>query len=335
MQELALMQLEQAVTAPLPGSKSRLARLDIIRGIALIAMAIYHTGWDFEFFGYLDPGTTGHGGWKLFARMIASSFLILVGFSLVLAHQRGIRWKSFGVRLTQITAAALAISLVTWFATPDSFVFFGILHQIALASVLGLLFLRSPIPVLLLCAVAVIAAPFYWRSPFFDHPALWWVGLSTIDPRSNDYVPLFPWFGAVLSGMALARLFQRFRLMPMLQNATGLPFLDRPLRFIGTHSLAFYLIHQPVLIGCVFIFSQLFPPAAAPPHEIFARSCEQSCDAANDAQFCQRFCSCVIGELENADMFDDVFAGRIDTESDPAVKKIAGFCTRENETPGN
>ncbi|KXF77385.1 hypothetical protein ATN84_08320 [Paramesorhizobium deserti] len=331
------MQLEQTATEALPQtrSKPRLARIDIARGVALIAMAIYHTGWDFEFFGYLAPGTTAHGGWKLFARMIASSFLILVGFSLVLAHLQGIRWRPFGTRLAQITAAALAISLVTWFITPDSFVFFGILHQIALASCLGLLFLQLPIPVLLLAAAAVIAAPFYLRSALFDHPVLWWVGLSTFNPRSNDYVPLFPWFGAVLGGMALARLFQRFRLMPLLQNGTGLLFLDRPLRFIGTHSLAFYLVHQPVLIGCVLLVSQLFPPAVAPPEALFARSCEQSCAAANDAQFCQRFCSCVIGELEKAAMFDDVIAGRIDTQSDPTVLGIAGSCTSKSKLPGN
>ena len=125
-----------------PPAKSRLGRLDVLRGIALIAMATYHTGWDFEFFGYMEPGTTGHGAWKLYARIIASTFLVLVGFSLVLAHRNGIRWRSFGIRLLQIVAASLAITLVTRYITPDSFVFFGILHEIAAASVLGLLFRR-------------------------------------------------------------------------------------------------------------------------------------------------------------------------------------------------
>ena len=61
----------------------RIEAIDLARGIALVAMAVYHFTWDLEFFGYLEPRTTAVGGWKLFARVIASSFLFLVGVSLV------------------------------------------------------------------------------------------------------------------------------------------------------------------------------------------------------------------------------------------------------------
>ena len=124
-------------------------------------MAIYHFTWDLEFFGYLEPGLTAHGGWKLFARCIASSFLFLVGVSLFLAHGRGIRWRGFLIRFAMVAGAALAISVVTYFAVPGAFIFFGILHEIALASLLGLAFLRLPALVTLIVAAAVIAAPFY------------------------------------------------------------------------------------------------------------------------------------------------------------------------------
>src|SRR5690606_3045260 len=93
---------------------------------------------------------------------------IPVGVSLVLAHGNGIRWKNFWKRLARIVAAAAAITVATRFATPDSFIFFGILHHIALASVLGLLFVRLPAFVTAIAALLVVAAPHYLRMPVFD-----------------------------------------------------------------------------------------------------------------------------------------------------------------------
>ncbi|MCO4316484.1 DUF1624 domain-containing protein [Phyllobacterium sp. 21LDTY02-6] len=317
---------------PSPPSRIRLTRLDLLRGLALIAMAIYHTGWDLEFFGYMEPGTTGHGGWKLFARCIASSFLFLVGFSLVLAHGNGIRWRSYGIRLAQIIAAALAITAATYFFTPESFVFFGILHQIAIATILGLAFIRLPVIVIVLCAAATIAAPLYLASPVFDAAWYWPLGLSQTAVRSNDYVPIFPWFGAVLAGIATARLMRQYGVMAALAGPILPHAAERPLQFIGRHSLAFYLIHQPVLISCVFLLSQIYPPAVATPHEVFSQACVQSCAADNETAFCQRFCDCVIGETETAGIFDELFAGKRD-QSDPQMAEIAQICTQGSSQP--
>ena len=310
-----------------PSSRPRLERIDIARGIALIAMAIYHFGWDLEFFGYMEPATTAHGGWKLFARCIASSFLFLVGFSLVLAHGRTIRWNAMGKRLLQIAAAAAAISAVTYYMSPDNFIFFGILHQIALASVLGLLFLRLPPIVTFVVAAFVITAPFYAQSDFFNQMWLAWIGLSTVPPRSNDYLPLFPWFGAVLLGIATARLFERFNWLPVLSGGIQPQFLQKPLIFIGRHSLAFYLIHQPVLIGLVYVFSQIMPPAQPAPREAFTQSCVSSCMQNGSETLCLQFCGCVVQELDKAKLFDDVFSGKVDQNNNSTVQQIAQMCS--------
>lgn len=193
---------DAATTRRLP----RIPLIDQARGVALIAMAIYHFTWDLGFFGYIELETAATGGWRIFARVIAGSFLFLVGFSLVLGHQQGFRPRPFFIRLGKIAAAAAAITVATWFAFPQTFIFFGILHAIAAASLIGLLRAPAGRRHALLAAAAAVAAPLYLRAPFFDHPALWWVGLPstcrarTITCRCCRGSP-------VLLGTALARLF--------------------------------------------------------------------------------------------------------------------------------
>ncbi|HEX5933878.1 MAG TPA: heparan-alpha-glucosaminide N-acetyltransferase, partial [Pseudorhizobium sp.] len=122
----------------------RITVIDTLRGVALLAMASYHFTWDLEFFGYLEPGTATHGWWKIYARAIASSFLFLAGISLVLAHYPAIRWRSFWKRFAMVAGAALAISIATFIAVRGAWIFFGILHCIAVASLAGLAFVRLP-----------------------------------------------------------------------------------------------------------------------------------------------------------------------------------------------
>ncbi len=310
--------------------RQRIPAIDLARGLALVAMAIYHFTWDLEFFGYADPGMTAVGGWRLFARCIASSFLFLVGVSLFLGHGKGIRWPGFVRRLAMVGGAALAISLVTYLAVPGGFIFFGILHQIALGSVLGLLFLRLPAILTLAVAAAVIAAPHFLRSPVFDHPAWWWLGLSSSNPRSNDYVPLFPWFGAVLAGVAVARIGEASGLFKRLADIAPGKW-SRPATFAGQHSLAVYLVHQPVLIACVWLFSQVFPAQVETPEVQFRNSCERTCQDGNSEEFCTFYCVCVLDGLEQENMLDSVFAGEQSDALRDRVQAVAAACTAETE----
>ena len=311
-------------------SRNRIETIDLARGIALVAMAIYHFTWDLEFFGYAEPGLTAAGGWKYFARSIAASFLVLVGISLYLAHRNEIRWASFGKRLAMVAGAALAISIVTYVAVPDGFIFFGILHQIAFASVAGLAFLRLPWWSILIAAVAVVAAPYLLRSAVFDPPWLWWVGLSSSDPRSNDYVPVFPWFGATLAGIAAAKLMHSAGTFDRLADLRYGRW-SQPLKFAGRHSLAFYLIHQPVLIAAIWVFAQIFPAPAMAPEAGFLSACELQCSETRAEDFCMRYCDCVLDTLEADDRLGDVLAGAPSEENSAYLREIAGVCTADTE----
>ncbi|MFC5583678.1 DUF1624 domain-containing protein [Nitratireductor kimnyeongensis] len=311
--------------------KPRIEIIDVARGGALVAMAVYHFGWDLEFFGYMDAGTTVTGGWRLFARAIATSFLFLVGVSLFLAHEKRIRWAGFLKRLAMITVAAGVISAATWFALPQGFIFFGILHHIAVASLLGLAFLRFPAWLLLVVAAGLVVAPHVFSAPLFDAPALWWVGLSTFRPPSNDYVPLLPWFGAVIAGIGSARIARDTGFLHSIALLKPSHW-QAPFALAGRHSLAFYLLHQPVLIACVWVLAQLWPPTAVPADIRFTQACMSQCAETRGAEFCATYCTCFTDTLEAEDRLDLVMSGQPGEEMQSRLSQIATECTMRAET---
>jgi uncharacterized membrane protein len=243
-----------SVAEPRAGSR-RIVAVDLARSAGLLGMAVFHFTWDLELFGYIAPGTTLEGGWAVFARLVAASFLFLAGVSLVLGHGQGIRWPGFLRRLAMVGAAALAITVATFLAMPEAFIFFGILHSIAVASLLGLLFLRAPAWLTLAAAAAVWVLPDLFRSPAFDPRWLAWTGLAETPPASFDLVPVFPWFAACLLGIAAARAAEAAGLWDRLRGGDPGPLL-RWAAWPGRHSLAVYLLHQPVLIGLLWLYTR-------------------------------------------------------------------------------
>ena len=238
---------------------NRIYLIDYARGVAIIAMAIFHFTWDLEFFGFVERGLTATFEWKTFARCIASSFLFLAGLSLILEHDPNIRARSFAKRLIWLVGAAAIISAATYYAMPGAPIFFGILHSIAAASVIGLFLRKLPAFVLVILAILVFLAPFYLRSEFFDAPLLWWVGLNANIPRSNDYVPLLPWLAPFLVGMAMAKVLRSKGVFENLRNNQTPPshLISKVLSFLGRHSLVTYLLHQPILLGLVWMAAQI------------------------------------------------------------------------------
>jgi uncharacterized membrane protein len=231
----------------------RIEAVDAARGIALLAMAVYHFSWDLSFLQLAAIPVATDPGWKWFARIIAGSFLFLVGVSLVLGHGEGIRWRSFLKRLAIVSAAAAGVTVATYLAFPLAYIYFGILHCIALSSVLALPFLRLPWWAALAAVTMVFAIAEFGASELFNRWPLLWTGLSTRVPFSNDYVPIFPWFAMVLAGVGAARLLAPFLREGRLARWRADGPIGRALAFAGRHSLAIYLLHQPLLLAVLVL----------------------------------------------------------------------------------
>ena len=230
---------------------SRYPEIDMIRGIAILMMILFHTVFDLSFFGVsaVDVST---GFWRYFAFSTATLFLLVVGISLTLSHARasaslsGYRLaRKFLCRGAGIFLLGLLVTAGTWLYLKEGFIVFGILHLIGISVMISPLFFRFKIFNIILGLFFIVIGFFLttvtgpvWLLPLGVHPATFW---------SVDYEPVFPWTGIVLLGMGLGEY-----LYPDGMRKFTLPcipsFFIRPLATLGRHSLIIYLVHQPIII---------------------------------------------------------------------------------------
>jgi uncharacterized membrane protein len=230
---------------------SRYREIDLVRGIAIMMMVVFHTLFDLNFFSVFSVQVSG-GFWRYFAYATASLFLLVAGISLTISRAkmpaqvtRSQVIKKFLVRGAGIFLLGLLVTLCTWIYLKEGFIIFGILHLIGVSVMLSPLFFwlkkRAVLPGLL-CIItgyflATVNGPI-WLLPLGIHPASFW---------SVDYEPLFPWFGCVLIGMGLGEYLYKDGLRQFV--VPDIPVMViQPLAFLGRHSLVIYLIHQPIII---------------------------------------------------------------------------------------
>lgn len=239
-----------------PGA--RFDRLDALRGVAIVWMAIFHFCFDLAYFKLIDADFYRDRLWLVQRTVIVSLFLFCAGFGQALAVSQGQSWPRFWKRWSQVVRCALLVSLGSAIMFPNSWISFGVLHGIALMLLVcrftaGWGFWLWPLGLL------AIAVPYLVQHPFFDTRATNWVGLVTRKPRTEDWVPLLPWLGVMWWGLAAGGWVVKRRLHWV---AGPLPQAYVPLAVLGRWSLTFYMVHQPVLIGVLIAWTSLFGGAA-------------------------------------------------------------------------
>jgi uncharacterized membrane protein len=226
----------------------------MVRGSAVVLMVAYHFCYDLNYFGLARFDFYRSAFWQGSRIAILSLFLGIVGVSLHLSTTPLLRWRPFLRRLAVIGACAALVSAGSYLLFPERWIYFGALHFIAVASVLALPFLRFDRTILPVAGV-FLAAGYFLRFPLFDRPALQWVGLMTHKPPTEDYVPLVPWLAVVLLGVFLGRQLYGRASPPSWAQAQARNTAAHVLAVGGRHSLAVYMLHQPILMGLLLVLT--------------------------------------------------------------------------------
>lgn len=262
----------------------RLHLLDMLRGLNLIDMILYHFMWNLVYIAAINLSWYKGQGAHVWQQSICWTFILLSGFCWSFGRH------PFKRGLTVFLAGGL-VTAVTLVFIPENRIIFGVLTLIGSCMLLMILldkFLRkitNPIAVIVLTALfgilfllflpvnrghlANFAGIFQGKELFVGGPTLpktlyhgWlntYLGFPAAGFYSTDYFPLLPWFFLFVTGYLLHRLCSGCNLGKVNLLESGI-WRKNPLpwaAFIGRHSLLIYLLHQPVLYSITLIIIQL------------------------------------------------------------------------------
>lgn len=220
-------------------TNKRVYTVDLMRFSAIVLMVIFHFIYDLKFFGWVPSEIPDGAGWREFRYVILTLFFLCVGFSLAAVHGSKFQQKHFVKRLIQLILASAAATLSSLIMAPQNWIFFGVLHFIAVASLLCVGFSGFPKTALIVGIAIIVVYNLGWVSGVWPFQPI----RHLLPGYTNDYVGLFPWTGVVLLGIWLA-----YQTWFLNDPAKSFP-RSKIVLFASKHSLIIYLIHQPILFA--------------------------------------------------------------------------------------
>lgn len=242
--------------APVP-TTPRFDRIDALRGAAIAWMTVFHFCFDLNHFGWIRQNFLYDPFWTTQRTAIVSLFLFTSGLSQAVAWRQGQGWGRFWKRWAQVAACALLVSAGSYLMFPQTFIYFGVLHGIALMLVIvrltaswGAWLWPLGLAAILLPQAALPVHVAAGNLHLLNTPWLNWIGFVSLKPATQDYVPLLPWLGVMWWGMAAGQWLLGHR-EDIVQGT--IPRALAPLAWMGRWSLSWYMLHQPLLIGSMLL----------------------------------------------------------------------------------
>ena len=224
----------------------RVFLIDVLRVFAIVMMIAYHFCYDLKYFGWTSWTIPDGDGWRYWRYVIVSLFVFTMGASMGLATAHGRNYRAFYKRLSKIAVCAFIITIMSLVMFAKSWIYFGILHFMAVASCFVFLLSGVNWKLTMIIGIGILIGFFMGWLPRrwpFDF-------ISTLPGYTEDFVPLFPWLGVACIGLAFSQIFRTSEYANRNLTLEGSDNrMARTISVTGKRSLLIYMIHQPILFA--------------------------------------------------------------------------------------
>lgn len=221
-------------------NKTRIWEIDFLRGIALILMICFHVIVDLRDFYHFDIDYL-NSHWYFIGKISGILFIFISGISCTLSKnpvRRGIKVLLLGFLIT----------VITFFIDDKLYIKFGILHFLGISMIISSFFINRKLVSILILGTIIILLELVFKEINMHTEYLFPLGLKSLDFTAWDYYPMIPWFGVYLYGIFTGKAFYK--------DKKGLikVYYREPISYIGRNSLIIYLLHQPLILGILYLF---------------------------------------------------------------------------------
>ena len=239
--------------------------IDILRGVAVIFMIIFHIFYFPNKYGYKEFNYSTDI-LQLTARIAQIIFITLVGINIYLSYKNSETKNKYYVkqlnRILKLVFLAIFITLFSYFIFGDSFVKFGILHFLAIASLLLMLFVDNQkviIGVIFLTLIIKVLISYDKQIFLFIPKKIAFVTGFYSRYSAVDHFPIIPWISYVCLGLLIGKYItdKDFKInTPEIYHKLKDSGALKGLQWCGKKSLEIYIIHWVLLY--VF-FAHMYP----------------------------------------------------------------------------
>ena len=270
--------------------KKRFIEIDVVKGVAVILMMFFHYFYLGKHMNVLNANTDS-GLLYLCAKLAHTTFIIASGMNLAISTSGKSSDEYIPKKVKRglyLLAVGLIISYLTKMEFGDSYVKFGIMHFMGIATILSAFVMKVPVLTYVVSAgillIHILLKTPSIKSKFFQvcekNPFMCFIsGIMNLKYESLDHFSLIPYLGYFLLGSAIAFTCYKIKNVDNELNELSsinydsndngrkievLGFLDKyqdnPIvkgfAWVGKRSMMFYIVHFTILY-CIFKIIQI------------------------------------------------------------------------------